>query len=190
MLLEGNHGGLSETEAAGIDQVVAAGTGRATRTCDRERASLRGARRRVPSRWAHSRAFYTCNLETNTHTAFHDNDSHDIEPTDVQTALIHDCVPGAEVYMNDAGYGTDDPTGWYECHRLVNNICENGHIHINISYANIPEDVNRTLALICEEVGHSVGLDHRFGEATTCMSEFIDARHLDAHDKAVLNTNF
>lgn len=135
-------------------------------------------------------AFYTCNLETNTHTAFHDNDSHDIEPTDVQTALIHDCVPGAEVYMNDAGYGTDDPTGWYECHRLVNNICENGHIHINISYANIPEDVNRTLALICEEVGHSVGLDHRFGEATTCMSEFIDARHLDAHDKAVLNTNF
>lgn len=135
--------------------------------------------------------FSQCNLMTNTHDAFHSNDSHDIEPTQVQTHLYHTCT-AYEVYMNDLAYGTDDPTGWYECHQYdpYPNICLEGHAHINTSYSNIPEDYNRTLTLVCEEIGHSVGLDH-ISLSTSCMSAYLSALHLDQdHDWWHLNVNY
>lgn len=68
----------------------------------------------------------------------------------------------------------------------ANGICWNGHTHFNTSYANIPENYNRTLTLVCEEMGHAVGLHHRV-ENTSCMGSNLDALHLDQHDKDVIN---
>lgn len=130
--------------------------------------------------------FDLCNLEANTHTAWHNNNDHDITPTDIVSQHAHDCFPAYDVVANDLAFGLDDPTGWYECHNVVGSDCRDGHVHLNTSYSNIPEDFNRTLTLVCEEIGHSVGLWHS-GSSASCMSSNSAALHLDAHDKAMID---
>jgi hypothetical protein len=135
--------------------------------------------------------FHQCAMQANTHDAFHANDSHDIEPTAITTHLTaaHDACGTEDVRINDFAYGTDDPTGWYECHDFHSaQNCDKGHAHINTSYSNIPEDYQRTLRLVCEEIGHSVGLGHS-GDSDSCMSAST-AAHLTSHDKGHLNNNY
>lgn len=130
--------------------------------------------------------FTMCQFEANTHSTFHDNDNHDINPTAINSIPQHTCSE-IDVFVTDGAYGTDDPTGWWECHVWFDsNTCDKGHAHINISYSNIPEDYNRTLTLMCEEIGHSVGLHHS-GSSDSCMSTNLNALHLNPHDKAQLN---
>lgn len=131
--------------------------------------------------------FHMCELNDNTHTAMHSNGDHDIGPTRITRVEQHGCDT-VDVKINDYHYGLDNDTGWYECHDRLNGFCNMGHAHINLSYDNISEDYSRTLRLVCEEIGHSVGLDHR-GDTDSCMSA-SNAAHLDAHDKEVINNHY
>jgi hypothetical protein len=49
--------------------------------------------------------FALCNLKSNTHDWFHDNDSHDIEPTDITTVVYHDCE-NVDVAVHDYDYAS------------------------------------------------------------------------------------
>lgn len=142
-----------------------------------------------------------CNLDpnANTHPAFHNNDRHDIEPTDISTILYHGCAT-VDVRINGYAYGFGSNSygyGWYECHAFyAPQGCDKGHIHINVSWGFIPEDYSDTLSLVCQEVGHSVGLGHRRRENnTSCMSLVyyrydLNAFHLDGHDIWHLNDRY
>lgn len=130
------------------------------------------------------------------HDAFHANDSYDIEPTDITTSLsAADACDTNDVRINDYGYGTDTYKGWFECH-VFNSAqnCNEGHAHINTSYSDIPEDDGSTLSIVCEEIGHSVGLAHSKtsdpGYTSSCMWTSQDDGHLTSHDKGVLDANY
>ncbi len=136
--------------------------------------------------------FNQCAMQANTHDAFHANDSHDIEPTDITTSLsaAHDACDTVDVRINDFGYGTNRPRGFYECHVFNSpQNCDEGHAHINTSYSAIPENYNETLEVVCEEIGHSVGLDHSDFDSS-CMSNDVNARHLDGHDQGHLDDHY
>lgn len=131
--------------------------------------------------------FHQCNLDSdgNTHRAFHNNNDHDILPTTINPRQYHGCET-VDVRINGYAYGFDEGAyGWYECHdKHSPQVCDKGHVHINVSYGRIPEDYSDTLSLVCEEIGHSVGLGHRTGSATgSCMSQNWSSLHLDYHDK-------
>lgn len=135
--------------------------------------------------------FNQCALTTTTHNAFHNNDSHDIEPTQITTHLsaAHDACDTEDVRINDFGYGTDNARGWYECHAFHSSQnCDKGHAHINTSYSTVPENYDETEEVVCEEIGHSVGLAHT-SATSSCMST-SDSSHLDGHDKDVINNHY
>lgn len=132
--------------------------------------------------------FHQCELSNNSHDAFHSNDSHDINPTAINSSLFHGCDT-EDVRINDFAFGTDRPAGFYECHAFNSpQNCDRGHAHINTSYSQIPEDYQFTLLIICEEIGHSVGLAHA-GDPDSCMS-VGPARHLTNHDQGLLNQHY
>ena len=132
--------------------------------------------------------FHQCELSNNSHDAVHANDTHDIEPTAITSSMIHGCDT-EDVRANDFPFGLDERTGWYECHAFNSpQNCNRGHVHINTSYSNIPEDYDRTLRLICEEIGHSVGLAHA-NDQDSCMSTST-AKHLTNHDKGLINQHY
>lgn len=134
--------------------------------------------------------FHQCELDYygNTHETFHDNGDHDIGPTVITRHEVHGCNI-VDVRVVGEAYGTNMPTGWYHCHKNYSaNGCDKGEVHINTSYGNIPEVYSRTLRLMCEEIGHSVGLGHR-SDPDSCMSGST-AAHLDAHDKEAINNNY
>lgn len=88
--------------------------------------------------------FHQCAMTTNTHDAFHSNDSHDIEPTKITTHLsaAHDACGVEDVRINDYGYGTNTFIGWYECHEKHSaQNCDKGHAHINTSYSEHPREL-------------------------------------------------
>jgi len=96
-----------------------------------------------------------------------------------------------------AGTGPQDSYGYYECHIFYSpQGCDRGHVHINVSWGFLPEDFSDTLTVVCQEVGHSVGLGHRpRSNGTSCMSRVIDrsdltAAHLDSHDRGHINANY
>jgi hypothetical protein len=135
--------------------------------------------------------FNSCNQTSQMHAVAHDNDSHDIAVTDINTTWAHACTI-VEVIINDLDYGNTNWFGAYECHNWnsTRTRCINtGHVHINLFYG--PYSYNQALSLMCEEVGHSVGLDHRPSDDTTsCMSQNFTSLHLDNHDKGLLNSHY
>jgi len=136
--------------------------------------------------------FWQCNLNDTVHDHFHHNDAHDIDPTDISTHLAHDCDI-RDVGVEDATYGLDDPQGFYHCHELHSaDVCDKGEVHINLSYPKLPEDPDHTRSVVCEEIGHSVGLGHR-SDRDSCMkspSADSDSNHLDGHDKGHLDNHY
>lgn len=130
-----------------------------------------------------------CNLTSKFHTAFHDNDTHDIEATDIGTTLYHTCET-VDIYVNDYNYGDNGRAGWWECHRWYMNVadCDQGHVHINTFYDSYTQ--NEALSLMCEEVAHAFGLEHRTSTAPSCMSQQWDELHLDSHDRGHLNDKY
>jgi hypothetical protein len=139
-------------------------------------------------------AFDQCNLSDTVHNKFHANDDHDIEPTTITTLQAHSCDI-RDVGIEDAGYGLDDPPGWYHCHELVSAfVCDKGEAHINLSYSYIGADgPAETHEVVCEEIGHSVGLGHRPESSSSCLGPLElsnPENHLDGHDKDTLNDNY
>jgi hypothetical protein len=136
--------------------------------------------------------FNQCALTTKMHDVFHDNDAHDIAPTDIDSPLYHDgCKDGLDVdeydvRVNDYNYGDNGKLGWAECHYLnTSEVCEAAHAHINLYYDNYTYGEARSL--MCEEIGHTVGLGHRASTDWTCMSQQWNQEHLDGHDIQHLN---
>lgn len=137
--------------------------------------------------------FNECNLGATIHQVFHANNDHDIAPTDINPDLVHTCIE-TEVRINDAEFGLSEFRGFYHCHQFFPNpqTCSISHVHINRSYSDIREDYGRTESVVCEEIGHSVGLGHLSQNSSldSCMVLTRDLRHLSAHDKNHLNDNY
>ena len=84
--------------------------------------------------------------------------------------------------------------GWFSCETTFSSppdtriYCNHGHVIFNERYQS-PSVDNYWKATACQEFGHSVGLDHRTGQAT-CMDDDGDANNtntFDQHDIDVIN---
>ena len=134
--------------------------------------------------------FDLCDLNAGFHDAWHDNNGHDISPTNINPSHVHSCNT-VEVRMNDFAYGSADPIGWWECHSVnILGQCVNGHVHINLSKTG-SLSTGAKLSLTCQEIGHSVGLDHPTS-GTSCMIQIVSAnrQHLIQHDIDVINAHY
>lgn len=133
--------------------------------------------------------FDLCNLTTTVHDKWHDNDMHDITPTDIVSSNVHTCTV-VDVGVFDASYAQSGP-GFYECHNFNSDltVCQVGHVHMDTDDPQIPEDAGFTHTVVCQEVGHSVGLDHPTNPPDpTCM--IGSSQHLSMHDTNLLNSNY
>ena len=125
-------------------------------------------------------------LNSHTESAFHYNDNNSIEPTNISSSIYHNYA-GREVNVHDDYYGD---TGWYgewRCRSWSGSICLDGLVRINLSYGPYTDTEKRSL--VCEEVGHSVGLEHS-SETASCMSQRWDRTLLTSHDKGILNNKY
>ncbi len=127
-------------------------------------------------------------LTTNTHTAAHFNFDNNITPTDITVSHVHSTFSDQrEVNVND--YNTQDPSyygRWY-CRSWNGNVCTNGNVEIN-EYYSYTLDMEKSL--VCEEVGHSVGLAHQANPSSSCMSQDWEDWLLTTHDKTILNGRY
>jgi hypothetical protein len=122
--------------------------------------------------------------------AFDANDTDSVEPTDVTTWIwtsdANNDNSGKEVNIYDANYGD---VGWYgrwACNIWDGNVCKNAKVQMNQhwSYTWV-----QARSLMCEEIGHSVSLDHS-GENASCMSQQWDKTLLSGHDKGEVNARY
>jgi hypothetical protein len=92
-----------------------------------------------------------------------------------------------DIVAVDTAYGTDPAHSWWglwACDTLVSGsstLCNKGTMRFNLSYG------TPTTALTCQEVGHSVGLDHST-LTTSCMQQVAgSANDYDTHDRSHIN---
>ncbi len=131
-----------------------------------------------------------CDLNARFHDAWHLNNDHDIEPTDIVVTTGHLCESD-DYRVNDYDYGANGFKGWWECHELVDaDMCDRGHVHINLYYG--PYTDGEALHVMCQEIGHSIGLGHRPNTAgDTCMDQTATTKkHFDSHDTNVVNEKY
>lgn len=113
-------------------------------------------------------------------TAFKNNDFNNIEFSDITTSIFADNVL-REVNVFDQDYSPATWSGQWECLALNGNVCTDGRVRMNLRYV---YNANEAGSLMCEEVGHSVGLDHRNTTQATCMARPIcwDCLLLHGHE--------
>lgn len=134
--------------------------------------------------------FTQCDLNATVHDFFHSNNDHDIAPTNINPNGTHACS------TIDVGIGDDNFfsgfRGFAECHDFVSpNTCNVAHAHIDLSHPDVPENFFLTLRVVCQEIGHTVGLRHRVSSADSCMwNGAATSAHLDSHDTSVLNSHY
>lgn len=133
--------------------------------------------------------FHQCELTTRFQNAFSSNNTHDIIPTNILVSGFNGCDTD-DVRMNDFNFDQTTYFGWWECHSLVtSDMCDTGHVHIDLNERNYSD--GDALSLTCEEIAHSVGLGHRTNATTdTCMKQLWSTKHLDQHDKDVINGHY
>lgn len=137
-------------------------------------------------------SFHKCDLISLFENAFNDNNTHDIAPTRIFSNPVNNSCNNGDVRINDYAYDQSLYIGWWECHAIAEggNICDAGHIHIDLNET--AYSAGDALSLVCEEIGHSIGLGHRpESTGTTCMKGVWANRHLDTdHDRNVINANY
>jgi hypothetical protein len=130
--------------------------------------------------------FDQCELTDTVHNKFHENNNHDIEPTDITASEFHSCDT-VDVRVNDYSFPEPGP-GFYECHAFHSTWnCDLGHVHMDTDHPDIPENPGFTLKVLCQEIGHSLGLRHD-GSGQSCMVS--NDQHLRPHDKDVINGHY
>ena len=137
-------------------------------------------------------------LTSTVSAAFDYNDFNNIEFSDITTTIRTttdrdtDIWYPQEVNVFDDDYGD---TGWYGrwyCNTwAAGAVCSVGTVNINL-YPVPPLPLNATEArsVVCEEVGHSVGLAHDFVATNTCMSQDWNDTLLNSHDTGILNGRY
>jgi hypothetical protein len=116
----------------------------------------------------------------------------EIGPTHMTTAVV-DSHSAADVVPYDADYGDSGWCGMADCTiEKTNRVCQ--HFHVKYNTANgigCPNDYTETQrrSLACEEIGHTVGLQHRHVNAG-CMSQAWDRTHFTPHDKRHINRRY
>ena len=118
--------------------------------------------------------------------------------TDITTTIYTTTSPDTDIYypkevnVFDFDYGD---TGWFGrwyCNTWgAGNVCNVGTVNINL-FPKPPLPLNdiEARSIVCEEVGHSVGLAHS-GAADSCMSQDWNDTLLNAHDKGeILNGRY
>lgn len=99
---------------------------------------------------------------------------------------FHDVTFDITVY--DAFYGDTRWVGQARCLGLQGGRCNEGvQVKINLSYG--PYSQLESDSIICEEVGHALGLHHDFMPPTgsTCMMQDPDVRRWAPHDNTLIN---
>lgn len=137
--------------------------------------------------WDSTVKFNKVSLTAQVNAQFNNLISDSISPTDI-TPMISIDQPWAdwEVNVFDANYGD---TGWVGAWTCVvwggMTTCTQGRVYINLTYG--PYTNGEVKSIICEEVGHSVGLAHSGEVNASCMSQQPSQTKLSTHDKAHLN---
>lgn len=131
-------------------------------------------------------------------SAFDYNDTNNIEFSDITTTIYtttnadNDIYYPKEVNVYDFDYGDVGWFGRWDCNTWgAGNSCSVGIVNINL-YPMPPLPLNNTEArsLVCEEVGHAVGLAHDFAATNTCMSQDWNDTLLNGHDVGILNGRY
>jgi len=127
-------------------------------------------------------------LETTTHTSVHYSIDNNINPTDISAQPFHD-IGGKEVMVFDStGYGNTGWVGAFSCGNWGSTtVCLNGQVDLNLYYG--PYGQVESDSIMCEELGHSAGLDHAPG-SSSCMSQDPTKRLWDSHDKSIVNAHY
>lgn len=130
--------------------------------------------------------------------AFDFNDLNNIEFSDITTTIYTttnedtDIHYPKEVNVYDFDYGDTGWYGRYYCNTWgAGNICSVGIVNINL-FLQPPLPLNNIEArsLMCEEVGHAVGLAHEPVATDTCMSQDWFDTLLNDHDLGILNARY
>lgn len=125
-------------------------------------------------------------LTTVTHNSLHDTINYNVGPTDITPSHFHDVT--FEITAYDAYYGDFGWEGRAVCLGYENEVCTDGvQVKTNLSYG--PYSQLESDSIMCEEVGHALGLDHDFMPPTgsTCMMQSPTVRRWAPHDKSLIN---
>jgi hypothetical protein len=98
----------------------------------------------------------------------------------------------ADVSVFDANYGDSGWWGVAECMVLQSaTICEHHHVRINRFHSPGGDGWSATerRSILCEEIGHTLGLRHRDASGT-CMSQRWNETHFNSHDDDHINARY
>jgi hypothetical protein len=113
----------------------------------------------------------------------------EFNPTDL-TTLYTSTLSQAYLQVVDGDYGNIGWAGLWTCGNWGSgNICRRADIYLNLDSSAPPGgtyDATERRSLVCEEMGHGVGLAHRYVNAG-CMSQNWGRIHWTDHDKNHVN---
>jgi hypothetical protein len=112
-------------------------------------------------------------------------------PTDLDPTLLSpDSCPDAsyDVCAFDSNYGNTGWVGVNQCNGSTTGSHPNQRCSLAFNKYNLYYSVNSAKSLACEELGHSVGLRHRFADPVSCMSQQGD--DLVLHDRNHINNRY
>jgi hypothetical protein len=132
--------------------------------------------------------FNKSNLTAQMSGAFNYNDFMSIEFSDINTMIYTNDGP-REVNVNDQTFSAADWYGRWTCNEwnAAQDVCVKGTVNINLKYAYTDDEAK---SVMCEEIGHSVGLDHRETTDNTCMARPVcwTCKILHNHEITHLNS--
>ena len=105
------------------------------------------------------------------------------ETTELSTAVESTNNNVVDLYVSNGGTGS--AAGYYQCMITKNSYeCEHANIVYN-AYADYGSGFNRHVA--CQEIGHSVGLQHGFRDWHECMNNSLSSPYLGSHNADAVN---
>jgi hypothetical protein len=112
-----------------------------------------------------------------------------MNPTDL-TTLYASSVSSTYLNIVDNDYGNTGWSGLYDCATGPNSgVCQRGDVIFNLWSGAAPGgsyDDTEARSLACEEIGHAMGLAHRYTEAG-CMAQQWSRTAWTTHDRNHIN---